>query len=629
MAKTRMPKSAGYGSVHTVRLPLWPYLITPLSVVAAIPTTFLAHRAWGDSPAVAALLTVCAIVIVAFTWRASAPRGQLMQTMATGLAALGATWVIAAVIAGPAAGPLPIVLVIGGLTASIVVAVRRVMAEGGRSETGDQLGDLGDKIKQLKGARFGRATVTGGKVTAGITMEPGDLIGGVAEVREEIASLHDVPATAVRVIPSDTSERRGRIEVVPVDQLVEPRPWPGPSRPGGSIADPIVLGVMEDSEPFELYLPGDPKAHRNATHVLIVGMSGAGKTEIFLRLAEEVLTRRDAEIWVGDARKAGQSPRWLLDGAARLATTEAEVDDMLDDLLAAVPVRSAQMGSHGHKEWMRGCPKCPPFRVVLLDEAAQIAAGNRIFVDLTESLRSVGVSMVAGLQRASHDRFPTSARSNIGTSLCLGVRDETDADMALDEDTIKAGAMPWRWKASKPGMVYAEIAGTDRRRWSMPARTFAPPASEDDRADAIAAVAGPPPARREPTGPAPVEEEAEEEPELDDEPNAALDLDDPPDDVDPAAPVTVPPGTKRVAFDPDGKPMTPAQARDELRAYLHDLANSGTTRFRAPDLSEVLYRTGMSGSWLQKALVQLTLGSAPLLSRPEHGWYEIQVEHVP
>lgn len=636
MSKTRMPRNAGYGhvSVHTVKLPLWPYLVTPISAIAALPATEVAYRFYGESPWTGVVVTGGAVLVTSFTCWAARPRGPVMRALATGVAAASSAWTIPAVIGGPFTKGMIGMWAAGTVVMTVVVAAQRILRSGESAEpTEPAMGGLLDRVKELKDVRFSRAKVTGGKAAVEVTMPPGATFSSLPQ--DEIASVLDVGAPSVRMIRSDDSERRGRIEAVPVDQLKVPPPWEGPSAPGQSIAVPLLLGVVEDSEPLVLILPGDPKVHRNSLHVGVVGMSGAGKTELLLHIAEEVLTRPNAELWVGDARKAEQLPRWLLDGAARVAGTEPDVDVMLDDLLDDVPVRSKQMGSHGHKQWMDACPRCPRFRVVLLDEAAQVAANNRVFVDLAESLRSVGVSLIVGLQRASHDRFPTSARSNIGAWICLGVKDEEDASMALSEEMLAAGAMPWRWKAGYPGYLYADVPGVPVERSVLQARSFAPPPSEDDRARAIAAVTGrstvadetvaaappsPKPAAR--VAPNRHEELGPDDDPADSAPNKALG-DEPPDDVDPSQPFVIPAGTPRIVFDDDGPDMTPQEARDEFRQYLSDLADAGTTVVKPGELGEVLSRTGMSGSWLKKVLTEFTLGSSPMLRRREHGHYEI------
>ena len=638
-----MPRNVdhGYASVHTVRLPLWPYLVTPISAVAALPATEMVHRVYGDSPWTAVVVTASGILVTSFTAWASRPRGPVMRAMSTGVAAASSAWTLSAIINGPFNKTMIGWWLAGTAVASITVGVQRILRTGAQAEGGQEvMGGLLDRVKELKDVRFGQAKVTGGKAAVEVTMPAGATFGGLAAHREEIASAADTAANRVRMIPDPESERRGRIEAVPVDQLRTPPPWPGPSRPGGSIAEPLLLGVVEDSEPLLLWLPGDARKARNASHVGVVGMSGAGKTEVILRIAEEVVTRYDAEYWLGDARKADQLPGWVARYAARVAATEADIDAMLDDLLAEIPVRARQMGSHGHKQWSANCPKCPRYRVVILDEAAQIGAGNRVLVDLAEALRSIGCSLLVGLQRASWDRFPTSARSNIGAWICLGVQDEEDAGMALSEETIKAGAMPWRWKAAHPGYLYAEVPGVPAERYAMQCRSFAPPLDEDERAAAIAAVAGPASSSSRPTSqdaPA-ADPERREDRDLDSE-VAATDAelaaildDDAPDEVDPSTPIKVPADNgRRVQLGDDAPPVSPQEGRDIFRSYLYDLADVGITRVRPADLGEVLVRTRLGGSWLKKVLAEATLGARPLLRRTERGHYEIlspEREHV-
>lgn len=646
MGKTKMPRNLdrGHASVYTVRVPLWPYLVTPISAVAAYPITWGAHHWYGASPWTGVGLTFADLTVVGFVWWAARPRGAVMRAMSTGLAAAGSVWTTIGVIESPISKEMFGAWFVGTLVGSVVVAAQRILRNGSTEQQQDDptvMGGLLDRVKELKDVRFGQAKVIGGKVTSEVTMPPGAVFGSLPQ--DEIASLADVAAPAVRTIPDPDSERRGRIEVVPVDQLRTPPPWPGPSRPGGSIAEPLLLGVVEDAEPLELVLPGDPAVNRNATHVGVVGMSGAGKTEVILRIVEEVSTRHDAEYWMGDVRKADQLPGWARQRAARFAATEPDIDVMLDDLLDEVPVRAKQMGSHGHKQWTVGCDQCPKYRVVILDEAAQVAAGNKVFVDLSESLRSVGVTLLVGLQRATWDRFPTSARANIGTWLCLGVQRDEDAEAALSEETLAAGAKPWRWKAFFPGYLYAEVPGVDPARWSLRCRSFAPPPSEDVRAQAVAAVTGQPVATVAATATVDPKPERPVAPNrnrdlVPDAGGQAVDADmtalvdgDPPDDVDPEQPIVVPAGMPRVSFGEPKEQMRPEEAREEMKTYLIDLADAGTRMVKPGHLADVLARTGMSGSWLNKMISSFQLGGAPLLKKVEHGWYEIQLpehEHV-
>ncbi|MFD2768640.1 conjugal transfer protein TraB, partial [Micromonospora eburnea] len=380
MAKTRMPKNGGLttdgsgeASVHTVKVPLWPYLVTPTSSLGLAVATGLAHWRWADSPgsmgAAAAGLTLAGTALTALTWRASAARDIVRRAVATTTCLAGSVWAIGATIAAPWSTPWLDMWLIGAPTASIAMGVVRVLRNrGGDAAAG---GGLADAVKSLRNAAVARPTIKGAKATAAVTLEAGTSVKELASDRGALASALDVPETAVRVIPNPDSARRGRVEVVPVDQLRDMIPWPGLSAPGRSIAEPIVLGVMEDGEPLMLWLPGDHAAGRNAAHFLIVGMSGAGKTEVILNIAAEVISRRDAELWLADPRKGDQLPTWARNGAVRVALTEDDTNEMLEDVAIDITGRARQIGAHGHKQWTPGCRQCPRYRVVIVDEAAQ------------------------------------------------------------------------------------------------------------------------------------------------------------------------------------------------------------------------------------------------------------------
>ncbi|MEV6801319.1 hypothetical protein AB0M91_23675 [Micromonospora rifamycinica] len=638
---TRMPRNAGYDgvpSVHTVKVPLWPYLVTPISAVGLAVGTGLAHWRWADEPGatgyVAAGITLAGTALTALTWRAAAARGIVRRIVATTTCVAGSLWALGATIDAPWSSPWLDMWLLGAPTATIAMAVVRIMRTGQGGENGEQTeqgGGLAEAVKSLRGARLGRTQIVGAKAAMPVRMEPGTPISDLASDRESLASALDVAPTAVRVIADPDSAQRGRVEVVPVDQLRTAKPWPGLSAPGESIAVPIELGVLEDGELLLIWLPGDHAAGRNAAHFLVVGMSGAGKTELLLTLAAEVLSRCDAELWFGDPRKGAQLPEWLRSGATRIATTEDEVEDMLDALHQDVARRAQWLGERRFKQWTPEAGRQGlRYRVVVLDEAAQVSAGNKTITDLTEECRSVGISLLFGLQRASYDRFPTSARANVGGSLCLGVESPDDADMALDERTLKAGAAPWEWKADRPGCLYAEVPGTDPTRWVLPARTYL--VDEDDRAAAVTACrpvqppVAPAAPRREDQ---PVTQQAMPQPDdLDDERelNAALDLAEPPDDVDPSRPILIPEGMPRLAFGQLREPpMGTEEARTWLRDYLLQVHQTGVTAVSPGELGDVMEATGKGASWVGKELRRLCSGPDAILQKTDRGVYKIRI----
>lgn len=630
--KTRMPKGANKPvgneslSVHQVKIPLWPYLVTPASSVLLWGTTAGAYAMWHDAPGwPAAGITLAGVGLSVLTWRAAAARGIVRQALSTITCVGASVWTLGATLSAPWSRPWLDMWLIGAPAASIAMAVARILRAGRDDELDRDTGArLADAVQSLKRARIRSPRIDGAKITAHVELDHGTTAADLARDRGALASALDVPESAVRVIPNPDSARRGRIEVVPVDQLRSMIPWPGLSAPGGSIAEPIVLGVMEDGAPLQMWLPGDHNAQRPAAHYLVVGMSGAGKTEVILTICAEVMSRRDAELWLADPRKGDQLPDWARAGAARLATTASATEDMLNDLHRDVATRAHQIGAHGHKQWTTGCSHCPPYRVVIVDEAAEVTAGNSLVTTLTEEARSAGISLLVGLQRASHDRFPTSARANISGVVCLGVDSETDADMVLSEATLAAGAMPWTWKNTRPGYLYAEIPGTDPQRWTMPCRAFA--ADEESRSRAVAPYLRSTPASADqPTHEPTRTPDPRVRPDSADTDDAAVDPTDPPEDVDPAKPIKVPAGMPRIALGSRAPQMPAAEARQTLVQYIYDLADAGVTHLRPSDLGEVLAVTGFSGDWVRKQLGHLSQGPDAILRKTDRGVWEIRV----
>ncbi|TCB97595.1 conjugal transfer protein TraB [Micromonospora zingiberis] len=637
MAKTttRMPRNAGYdgvATVHTVRIPLWPYLVTPASAVGLWAATAGAHAYWADSPAVAgaaaAGLTLAGTALTGLTWRAAAARGIVRQATATLSCVAGSAWTIGAMLAGPWERPWLDMWLIGAPVASIAMAVVRVMRSGGSDEQADN-GSLKEAVKSLRSARIGQPKVDGARATAPVVLEPGVTASDLAGERGALASALDVSPTAVRVIPNPDSARRATVSVVPVDQLKETRYWPGPSAPGASIADaPTRLGVMEDGEPLEIWLPGDHSKGRNSAHLSVVGMSGAGKTELVLNLCADLLTRTDVRLIITDTRKGDQLPEWLRKGAHETHLDAVSAEDFIESLPQVIAQRARHLGQRGLKQWVKGCGL--DYWAVVNFEAARLVSESDSFVDITESARSVGIFLLVELQRATHDRFPTSARANISARVCLGVARDDDAEAALSESTLDSGAAPWEWKNGRPGYLYAELPGVDQERWSMPARAFIA-RSEDDRAAVVAQHRqtsanrpSPTPRREDPVDPpaTPPAGEDQEERVL----NRALDLTDPPDDVDPSQPIAIPADMPRLAL---GQLRTPPMGTEEARAWMRDyllrLHDAGTDQIRPAELGDVIEATGLTAAWVGKELRRLCSGPGALLQKTDRGVYRIRI----
>lgn len=631
------------------------------------------------------LVAAVGVALTVVAHRASRPRGDLVNTLAKWGVAAACGWSWWA-IGTPELTWRPIV---GYLLATVTVAggANLVVAFKGNGD-GDGGGlheGVAGAIKQIR--NLNETRVIDGTVEVGVRMQPGTPIGELQKATDSLASLYGVPTNGVKVIGDRNDASAGTMRVSPVDYLATPPPYAGPSvREGGSIMDPIRVGVRLGGHPLQFHLPGDAAAGRNASLVQVTGMAGGGKTEFIRQVLIELLSRGgpdEVEYWYLNSRKADQEPDWVREGAARFENTSDGVKAALKELRAEMSARAKHLGERGLDQWAPGCGIA--FRLVVCDEFADVASDvERMLVDLSETLRSLGVILLCGFQRATGDRFPTSARSNFGTHVCFGVKDEVDASMALPDEVLDAGAKPWAWGNKFPGYCYLTAPGVPEDLWPDEGRTFKPNRQVMQqwaehyiglRARGAATVA---PARL----PVPVEGEVEstetpfpvaeqvdaddelapfvdddgyDDEEFDDEDDADLDDtedlirdtldDDEPADVDDQeeerqlkpkvpgdcaevwtvshrAPIEVDGGGMDLRLSPK---MSDDDARTYLRSYILRLRSQGVTGFKVEDIGEdVLHATGMKASWLSKWLGRLCDGSQPLLSKRDgRGHYDI------
>lgn len=448
----------------------------------------LPDAAWGTAGVLA-----CTTVLTGLAWGYSAAREQLLRWHTAAVTAAAGLTVMISLIVGPArpwlwAQGFGVVLV----AASWNIRRLDVIRGEGRDDHPPAKSGL-DELVGLPGAKAKLKSADGPRREIDIRTAGGQDYTDVQKAASAINALSHLPPGSTRVVAHPDDSARATVVQVTEDVLRNPLNWPGPSAPGGSIAEPLIHGLYEDALPAQVWLPGNwspdrPRdvAPRNACHFLIMGMSGAGKTICGLILAVEILTRRDAVlIWV-DVVKGEQSAGPIRGGVACFVTDRAAVKQLFVGVRAAVTWRAQWLGERGFREWWPGCGL--PYLVIWVEEASQAIPDGDVLTRLTEVCRSVGISLMVSMQRASGDNIPTSARSNLGGSLCFGVNEKTgglsDAQFALSEETIAAGARPETWGTSKPGYHYVEAPGVPNERWSVRARSY----YEDDGplADAVA-----------------------------------------------------------------------------------------------------------------------------------------------
>ncbi|MFD6172061.1 plasmid transfer protein TraB [Streptomyces coeruleorubidus] len=437
---------------------------------------------WSGSAAAGVGLTLSSVALTGVTWWAGRATSAQRRLHSAVTVAAGSAWFTAAALAGPFTGPLPDLFLMGGATLALSWNVRLVLRTPEAAGEGSDKGLLA-KVGLAK-AQIGAAKVEPNKVTVPYALPAGEGTNqDVSKALPGIAAALDVPVNAVRNRPDPESAARGSFTIVPKDMLREIIWYPGPSSPGGSIAEPLVIGVYEDGRQLQLTIP-------EALHLLIMGMTGSGKTEGAIDVLCEVLTRRDAAVWLSDPKR-GQDLGEAFPACDWVVDTPAGAEIMIEALKAAIPARQKWLGAHAYRSWepaaaevqndpAHSCQKgqvcgCPgmPYLVAWFEEAANTlrAIDDDVFTGIAQEARSAGAWLVISMQRASGYQISTDTRASLPASLCFGV-EEKDAQFALPSEVLDAGANPGAWGNKRPGYNYLVAKGIDEELWSTPARTF-------------------------------------------------------------------------------------------------------------------------------------------------------------
>jgi hypothetical protein len=611
-----------------------PYLPPWLGVGTVGITGGAANLVWSGDPGMGVLLTLGSVALTGSTWWAARSTGKERRLHSAITVAAGSSWFTSAAIFGPSLD----LLFVGGIVTALSWNVRQVMRrdpDGAKAADAD--GGLMEKIGLAK-ARMRDARVEPNRVTVPLELQAGEQTNDdVARALPRIASALDLPTTAIRYSPDPDSARRGDLVIVPMDMLSEILLWEGPALPGGSIADPLVVGRYDNGDPLQLWLPADVPAGRNGTHLLIAGMSGSGKGDGALNVLTEILSRKDVIVWLSDP-KSFQDFRPLLPGLDWAVEAGAGTEAMVEAVQAVIPARTRWLGIHKYRAWEPGCAgpqndlahSCKadgpcgcegmPFLVTWWEEAANTlrALGDDVFTGMAQEARSAGVAVVISLQRPSHDQMSTSTRASLPSVLCFGV-DKRDEGFALPDTVLDAGAHPGVWGNRRPGYCYLVTPGVDEALYPSPARTWrftwdavslmetlaawaARNGAKPDpiTAGAAAAVVGKAyteRARHQEQNPAAGDDEETSMSRLDDE-----DLDiDPNEELPPAKP-----GEENVVFgQPEGRDLSSEEARSVLDEILAEFEAAGKMVIGPVDVMEHGERLGRKRGWVSGELQRL------------------------
>ena len=251
-------------------------------------------------------------------------------------------------------------------------------------------------------------------------------------------------------------ERADRFELRVVERDPHADAITSPGAAISTITEPAELGVFEDGSPVRV-----PLLRR---HVMVGGVTGAGKSGLLNVILDNLAACRDVVIWGIDLRGGTELMPWssCLD---RLATTPEAAEELLRDAVAILDGRAAALADAGQRVW-EPSPGAPEL-VVLVDEFAELAGqapqANRYADSIARRGRAEAVNLIIATQRPSRDAMGKGAvRSQMDVRICLRVRERRDVDLILGQGMLAAG-----WHAEKldaPGKFLISSPGHDTPR---------------------------------------------------------------------------------------------------------------------------------------------------------------------
>lgn len=630
----------GSGLVHNAIMGARPWAC----VAAEIAAGWAAHQGWGHMPALpwaTCGLTLATTGMTAWTWMMSrlATVGRAHTAIT---AAAAGTWLTVATITGPFGPITGGALGIGGVSLALSWMVRNAARRHHQSAPGGAAPRAADRLKAwfgeaadeagMKGAELRSVEAGAARATARAVLPPGKTASDLVNRIPAIESAAGLPPGTITASPDPDRADHAGIVISDPRVLTSPIPWPGPSAPGASIAEPLRVGTWQDSQPVMYVIVGH--------HIFMMGASGSGKSMgAAWNMLGEAMTRPDAVILAADITKGAQTMGPLLPGIHRFERDKAGVRSLITDVHSIIQPRTDYLAERGLQKWATGCGLSYP--IVWLEETADIwdalgSKGEDQLISTARALRSGGGTLVFSIQRNTFDQVPTIIRSQMA-SMCFGLNDGADCRYGLSEAQQASGVNPAEWGTRFPGKALLDAPTIPADRITMPLRCYhwgegkaasdamyahasAYPATArpvDPITARICGSATPGPAPVAPARPSVTLTAGQPDPaDDDDQDDPAADLldsmtDPSPDITDqaradgPDAPIKGEPDDAEFRFDRGPERMSPEDARASLAAQLAAWRDAGLTSFAPRDLRAWLATTGLGRAWLQARLKDL------------------------
>ncbi|MCB5910364.1 FtsK/SpoIIIE domain-containing protein [Streptomyces pinistramenti] len=453
-----------------------PY-VSPWAGAAVLPPLagLATNTMWGDAPLSAGLasaaLAVGGTALSAVTWKSAGSDskvGRFRRAQATASVAAGMGWLTCATAAGPFVHPVLDFWLLGGGLVAASWNVRQLMRNGGpaeAAESGDKngLGALAQAIG-LEKVRVKDAKGSGkGTVSAQLAVEPGGTIEAVQATTGKVAAALQVPPSGVIVTADAEDASQGTVSLRVADLLKDGVPFAMPRELGLLPTAEIPLGLYADGEVWAI----NPFAAAILQHVLVMGVTGAGKSELLRSLVAHLATRRKMSIFLVDLAKGRQTVGHIADGIDWLIQDAKTAKRMLRALPAAIKARGDQLAEEGLDQWTPDSSLNA--LLVWIEEAADVADFDEL-EEIARKARSVGIWLGISLQRATWTNVSTDVRANLQATMCFGVNEAGDAGFCLPDRVTDAGAVP-AWGSDRPGYAFATGMGIPDARWTTEVRS--------------------------------------------------------------------------------------------------------------------------------------------------------------
>jgi hypothetical protein len=628
------------------------------------PAAWISHQLWGRMPVIpwamsALMLAAVGLAVFAYGISRLQPIGRA-HTSAT--VALALTWLAVATDTGPSQQVTGGMLGIIGGTIAVSWNLRssaRASIHAAHNAGQDPAGRLSAWFKDaadragMPGAKMTAPEIGPAKATARVILPPGKTAADLIARTAAIESAGKVPPASITAAADPDQADHALLTLSDPRIFTKPIPWPGPSAPGTSIANPLCPGIFQDGEPVLYVIVGH--------HIYEMGASGSGKgMGGAWNLLGEIITRPDAVVVGADITKGEQTFGPLRPALHRFETDAKGARSLVDDVTSILKPRTDYLAERGLQKWQEGCGLS--YLVAWYEETGRIweklsDRGEQNLIEAALALRSAGGTLVFSVQRNTYDQVPTIIRSQMA-SMCFGLNDPNDCRFGLSDRQQELGVNPAEWGIRTPGKAVLDAPTIPESRIAMPMRTF----HWGENAELMTAHAAAYPAAARPpdpitaqicggttmpaitpapglardtvtlTRPADPDDDgqADEHDNDDTDPCAEyLTGEDPSPDitalaVDPDAPIQASPDDEPFEFDQPEK-MSPEDAREAFAGQLAAWTAEGRETFTPRDLRDLMTRTGMSRAWVQARLKEACeADNAPIERDDNAGTYRLR-----